>query len=205
MIDLIFDTETTGFARFKDPWGHPKQPHVVQIAARLVENGQLCAAFQTIVNSGIASDPGALEVHGITLEIQEKAGLLPWCVAATISSMLDKSDRIVAHNLKFDIILVGALLYRNGESDTAGKLKNKPKFCTMQALTPVMKIPGSRGGYKWPKLIEAYKEFIDPAGFEGAHDAMADVIACEKVFNYCKSIGIVPTDDCRPLSPGMAV
>lgn len=206
MIDLIFDTETTGFARFNDPWEHPDQPHIVQIAARLVEDGKLYAAFQTVVNCMVESTEGALKVHKITKETCDRVGMLPSTVAYTFGSLAARADRLVAHNMKFDIILVGALLHRAREFETASRLLSKPKFCTMQALTPIMKIPSKRGGYKWPKLIEAYKEFIDPAGFEGAHDAMADVIACEKVFNYCKSIGLVPTDDdCRPLSPGMAV
>ncbi len=193
MLDLIFDTETTGFAHFNDPWEHPDQPHIVQIAARLVENGKIYAAFQAIVAGDVPSSEGALKTHGITEELRKRVGISPGDAARSFSMLLNKADRLVAHNLKFDLILVGALLHRRG-FETA-RLVRPAKFCTMLALTPVMKIPGKMGGYKWPKLIEAYKGYINAAGFEGAHDAMTDVIACEKVFEVCKEMNMVPEGD----------
>ncbi len=192
MIDLIFDTETTGFARFNDPWEHPGQPYIVQIAARLVENGKLYAAFQTIVDCGVLSAEGAINVHGITRETSDRVGMLPSSVATTFASMAAKADRLVAHNMRFDIILVGALLCREQMFETVSRLKTKPKFCTMLALTPVMKLPGARGGYKWPKLEEAYKAYVNADGFSGAHDAMADTIACQELFEVCKEMKLVP-------------
>ena len=190
MLDLIFDTETTGFARFKDPWEHPDQPHIVQIAARLVENDKLYGEFQAIVNTGVASSEGALKTHGITEEVRKRVGISILEASRAFAMLLDKSDRLVAHNMKFDIILVGAMFHRSGLSTV--QFIRRPKFCTMHALTPIMTLPGPRGGYKWPKLEEAYKAYVDPDGFEGAHDAMADVIACEQIFKVCKEMGIVP-------------
>ena len=190
MIDLIFDTETTGFARFNDLWEHPDQPHIVQIAARLVEEGKTRAAFQAVVDGGIPSNPGALQVHGITQLLRHRVGISPYEAARVFWTLLNKADRLVAHNMKFDSILVGALFHRH-DFETVS-LKKIPKFCTMLALTPVMKLPNPRGGYKWPKLIEAYKAYVDAEGFVGAHDAMADVIACEKVFEVCKTLNLVP-------------
>ena len=192
MIDLIFDTETTGFARFNDPYEHPDQPEIVQIAAKLVDSSRVHAAFQMIVTGNKSSTEGALKTHGITDEIRAHTGLLPQVAASMFTTLLGRADRLIAHNVKFDRILVGELFYRSGYSYE--RLDKIPEFCTMLALTPVMKLPGKRGGYKWPKLIEAYKAYIDPAGFEGAHDAMADVIACEKVFEVCKKLGLVPEE-----------
>jgi len=38
-------------------------------------------------------------------------------------------------------------------------------FCTMEAATPVVAIPGRYGHrYKWPSLEEAYQHFTVPAG-----------------------------------------
>jgi len=36
-IALAFDTETTGLPLFKEPSEHPDQPHIVQLAAVLVD------------------------------------------------------------------------------------------------------------------------------------------------------------------------
>lgn len=189
MIDLIFDTETTGFAQFNNPWEHPNQPHIVQIAARLVENRKLYGEFQAIVNTGVASSEGAFKTHGITEEVRKKVGVSMLEASRAFAMLLDKSDRLVAHNMKFDLILVGTMFHRSGLSPV--QLIRRPKFCTMLALTPVMKLPGARGGYKWPKLEEAYVKYIDADGMKGAHDAMVDVIACEKIFEVCKEMDLV--------------
>ena len=190
MIDLIFDTETTGFARFNDPYEHSGQPEVVQLAAKLVENNRIHAAFQMIITGKKPSTEGAVNTHGITDEIRANVGFPPVVAISMFQNMLHKADRLVAHNMKFDRILVGALFYRAGYE--YGRIDGIPKFCTMLALTPIMKLPSARGGYKWPKLEEAYKKYINAVGFEGAHDAMADVIACEKVFEVCKELDLVP-------------
>ena len=65
------------------------------------------------------------------------------------------------------------------------RCKRKVDFCTMLNTVEIVKIPG-RKGYKWPKLDEAYRILVDPDGFEGAHDALADVKACRKVFYNLK-------------------
>ena len=190
MLDLIFDTETTGFARFNDPWEHSSQPHIVQIAAKLVENEKTYAAFQAIVDGEVPSSAGAFKTHMITQDLRHRVGITPGDAARIFSVLLERADRLVAHNMKFDSILIGALFRRRGFDTT--RLTEIPKFCTMLALTPVMKLPSTRGGYKWPKLEEAYKAYIDPAGFEGAHDAMADTIACQELFEVCKGMKLVP-------------
>lgn len=190
MIDLIFDTETTGFARFNDSWEHPSQPHIVQIAARLVEGDKLYTAFQAIVSGGIPSSVGAFVTHMITEELRKRVGISPGDAARSFTMLLERADRLVAHNLKFDLILIGAMFHRRGFETK--RLKEIPKFCTMLALTPVMKIPGARGGYKWPKLEEAYKAYVNADGFSGAHDAMADTIACQELFEVCKGMKLVP-------------
>ena len=190
MLDLIFDTETTGFARFNDSWEHSSQPHIVQIAAKLVENEKTYAAFQAIVSGDVPSSAGAFTTHMITESLRNRVGITPGDAARIFSVLLERANRLVAHNMKFDLILIGALFRRRGFDTT--RLTEIPKFCTMLALTPVMKLPGSRGGYKWPKLEEAYKAYIDPAGFSGAHDAMADTIACQKLFEICKGMKLVP-------------
>jgi len=192
MIDLIFDTETTGFAQFSDPWEHRGQPYVVQIAAKLVEDGKTYASFQVIVSGDVPSSAGAFKTHMITEELRAKVGVSPGDAARSFSMLLEKADRLVAHNMRFDSILVGALFHRQGDSQGIAMLKLKPKFCTMQALTPIMKLPGNRGGYKWPKLEEAYKAYVNADGFSGAHDAMADTIACQELFEVCKGMKLVP-------------
>ena len=57
----------------------------------------------------------------------------------------------------------------------------------MQKSVKVCKIPfEGRGGYKWPKLTELHQHLFNE-DFEGAHDALADVMATVKCyFNLIK-------------------
>jgi hypothetical protein len=68
---------------------------------------------------------------------------------------------------------------------------NTPALCTMLTLTPVCKIPKKDGrvGNKWPKLEEAYP-YIFGEMFPNAHNAMIDIEATRRVFNWCVREGL---------------
>ena len=58
----------------------------------------------------------------------------------------------------------------------------------MTMASDIMKLPPTAkmvaAGFlknKPPNLTEAYKHFVDPAGFQGAHGALADARACALV------------------------
>lgn len=53
----------------------------------------------------------------------------------------------------------------------------------MKAMTPICKLPGTYDDFKWPRLSEAYR-FAFNEDFSGAHDAMADVRACLRIYRW---------------------
>lgn len=61
--------------------------------------------------------------------------------------------------------------------------------CTMQASTNLCKIPGPYG-FKYPTLQELHKHLFE-VGFDGAHDAMVDVLACAKCFFELERMGSI--------------
>ena len=92
---------------------------------------------------------------------------------ATLDVLLAQSDSIVAHNMAFDWPVLHAAYVRERIDPV---LLFRPAMCSMETLTNIMELPGLFGKqFKWPTLAEAYAEYVDPAGFEGAHDAMVDV------------------------------
>ena len=92
----------------------------------------------------------------------------------------------VAHNLDFDYFIL------SGETERClMRLPDRDEFCTMKAMTPVCKLPGSYDDFKWPKLQEAHKHAFG-AEFDGAHDALADVRACMKVYFWLKNNKPIP-------------
>ena len=60
-------------------------------------------------------------------------------------------------------------------------------FCTKEFSTNILKIPGSRGGYKWPSLAELC-EFCGVEN-KGAHNAMNDVQATKECYFYMVNQG----------------
>ena len=177
---LTFDTETTDKWHFKLPWDSDEQPHIVQLAYVLDdEDGNIVDEQNLIVQlpDGVECSPGAAQVHGITqLRINEE-GVPRKEALDTFARACSQASVLVAHNYDFDARVLAAAYNREGR-------KFQPKcghYCTMKNATNYLRLPG-RYGYKWPKLSEAYQMLIDLNGFEGAHDALADVRACREVY-----------------------
>jgi len=96
------------------------------------------------------------------------------------NEMAKRATVAVAHNSEFDCFMLSIESHRhNVECSMPGV------FCTMHAMTPVCRIPNQYGysDYKWPRLEEAYKHAFNET-FDGAHDAMADVRACARLYRW---------------------
>lgn len=194
---LIFDTETTGFPDKRLPPEHPAQARIVQFAALLLdENFQEIESFKHLIKpDGWTISPGAQAVHKITMEMCEKDGLPIKEVINKFIKLSDQSVFRIAHNLHFDKQMVEielALL----NSVAVFKITD---ICTMLATTPVCCLAGKFGKYKWPKLIEAYY-ILFKERFDYAHDAMADVRACARVFKWLVTNGKIKGISKEPVS-----
>jgi DNA polymerase-3 subunit epsilon len=178
---LYFDTETTGFPKSSTA-PLEEQPHVVQLACTLV-----CAAtrkemvsLSVIVDCPIEEIPsGASDIHGITHDVMRAFGISPRAALSAFHQFTKQADVIVAHNIAFDLKLLDYLYQRE---NVQNPLWTMEQFCTMQATTNLCKLPAAngRGGYKWPKLTEAYMHFFGET-LDGAHDALVDVRGCQRV------------------------
>lgn len=188
MITMIFDTETTGKANHKVP-DPTVQPYPVQLACALIHNDKVVNLASVIVNPGVPIEEEASGVHGIDDETAKTFGLSLQAASGLFLNFLNKADRIVAHNVDFDIIVAEAMIYRVNADFNMDKFREKPRVCTMISATDICKIPG-KYGYKWPKLEEAYKILVDPEGIRGAHDALVDVMACWKILKALENLSI---------------
>jgi DNA polymerase III epsilon subunit-like protein len=101
---------------------------------------------------------------------------------------LTKSKFLIAHNLSFDINVVGAELIRLNKSIPS----DITQICTMKASTDFCAIK-ARWGFKWPTLTELHTKLFNE-GFEGAHDALDDVKACARSFFKLEELGIIKTN-----------
>lgn len=176
---LFFDTETTDLWKDALPIGSVEQPKIVQIAALLTEDdGTEVMSMNAIVRQEYVPEK-ASSIHGITTEVSQAKGLNEGTVMTLFEELLMLADTVVAHNGEFDqkVVLNSIAILDQKLSDP---FVGKKAFCTMKSSTPICKLKGRRG-YKWPKLIEAHQILLGE-GFDGAHDALADVRACKRVY-----------------------
>lgn len=189
---LFFDTETTGFAQRHKPIVHEDQPHIVQLAALLCDpGGAVISGFNFILDPGVERGvriPGqAAAIHGIDEEKAWRFGQEPQPVLKLFDDFYQRADLIVGHNIDFDVEMIQIQMARHRMPVDAGYGDGRPRFCTMKQSTDICRLPSPRGGFKWPKLSEAYKHFFNEE-LEGAHDAMNDVMACKRVFFHLRGL-----------------
>jgi DNA polymerase III epsilon subunit-like protein len=184
---LVFDTETTGKADFNAPIEASHQPHIVQIGAQLLDDQYTVRGEINLIvkPNGWTIPEEVSRVHGITTEIAETFGFELEHVAEQFGRMVSRSHVLVAHNFSFDSLLIHAEWHRLAYNDPPFE-DDQVKFCTMHESTDIVRIPGKYGDYKWPSLQEAH-QFAFGEKFEGAHDAMADVRACARLYKWLKT------------------
>jgi DNA polymerase III epsilon subunit-like protein len=134
-------------------------------------------------NYGIDNKPDAQRINGITREKLDTFGLSPHEILPLFAEFLDKADRIVGHNVKYDADIMRIAFARAGwEGDP---FEGRDLYCTCREARTVCKIPKYRmdhaEDWKLPKLIEAYKFFFGD-GFNGAHGAVNDTKAAFDVY-----------------------
>lgn len=186
MKALIFDSETTGKALWKEPADDPRQPRIVQLGAILYDDERRVVAEMNLVvrPDGWTVPAEAAAIHGFTTERAGAVGVRIRGVLALFLALAERADVVVAHNLAFDRMMVEIEIARRPAEELARLVevwRAKRKFCTMEESTEVLRLPGFFGKYKWPSLAEAHRHYLG-VGFEGAHDAMADVRACAAVY-----------------------
>ena len=181
---LIFDTETTGLPK---KWNAPVSdsdnwPRCIQLAWQLHdETGKLSSNSSFLIKPENFDIPFESEkVHGISTALAMKDGLDLKEVINRFLIDLKKSKYLVGHNVKFDINIIGAELYRLGIVSNFSQLK-VIDTCT-EITANLCKLPGGRSGkFKFPTLIELH-DFLFRDSFEHAHNASADVEATARSF-----------------------
>ena len=188
---LFFDTETTGIPKdYKDPCTNTDNwPRLIQLGWLLTDaEGRILSEGNHIVRpDGFEIPKAASDVHGITTEFALENGKPLLDVIFAFGADLNQAECVIGHNLDYDLHIVGAEYVRLGYDSRI--MFARPTLCTMQATIQYCNIPG-RFGPKWPKLMELYTKLFGQE-FDGAHDAMADIIATKECFFELIRRGVV--------------
>lgn len=188
---LFYDTETTGLPLFNDPSEDPRQPHVVQLAACLVDvdsRKTLASMDVTVKPDGWTIPEEVAAIHGITTEHATAIGVSESLAVGMFMSLWNRVGARIAHNETFDARIMRIALMRYSTEQHADAWKAGAAKCTQILSTPILKLPptarmkaAGRNHHKSANLGEAYQFFTGKA-LEGAHSAMVDVQACMAVF-----------------------
>ena len=190
---LFFDTETTGLPR---RWNAPQSdfdnwPRIVQIAWVFygLDGKEISQSNFIIRPEGFSIPREASLIHGITTERAVREGVSLAGALASFGQAIDQAECIVAHNISFDEMVVGAEFLRN---NIPNNIASKRMICTKEVSTNFCAIPrvNGFGGYKWPKLSELHVKLFG-AEFEDSHSAFNDVRATARCFWEMRRRGII--------------
>lgn len=189
---VFFDTETTGLPK---NWKAPitdtdNWPRVTQLAWQVYdESGNLLSERCDLIkpDGWVIPDETFFRENNMSTERCEREGVALSEILKDFIQQVDAADYLVAHNMAFDEKVIGCEMVRMNSN-----FKEEPKkLCTMQETVSFCKIPPFKwGAYKWPKLIELHEKLFDE-GFDGAHDALADVKACARSFFELKKRNVI--------------
>lgn len=196
---LVYDTETTGLPLFKEPSEHPDQPHLVQLAACLVnlDTRKVHSSIDLIVRpNGWTIPDEVAQLHGITTERAMDEGVPEEMAVELLLDLWQEGKRTrIAHNESFDARILRIACKRHidpheGLVDVpmSDRWKAGAAECTQLLATPILKLPptermkaAKRFHHKSANLGEAYK-FFTGNDLVDAHSAMPDVQACLAVY-----------------------
>lgn len=183
---VVFDTETSGLFNVKRAPGAQGQPRLASAAFIFLDSDlYIEKEYHVFVRpDGWTMPSAATAVNGITNEMLLTHGVPVGNVLRAWNNLIDQGVTFVAHNDKFDLMVMQGELQR---AELPDRMDEIDSYCTMRGSTPICRIPSKRG-YKWPKLIEAYQYFFN-AEFENAHEALADARACASIFRRLNELG----------------
>lgn len=188
-MNLIFDTETTGLPEKHFNWrvDYKLYPRILTIAWKVRSQ----VKHFMIDQEGREVPKGATAVNGITTKMaNDKKTVKP--LSFVLGMFIEDAftaGNIIGHNVHFDTSMVQAETLRlYGPKHELSRiveesLHKDKRICTLQWGKKLFK-------GKWPKLIELYA-FLFPGEIFPAHDAVSDMLACERCFNEMIKRGIV--------------
>lgn len=109
---VFFDTETTGI--------EASEHRVIEIGAIEMKNRRVTAERRWYLNPDRDSDPGALEVHGLTTAFLADKPRFPQ-VADEVIAFLNGAELII-HNAAFDVGFMDRELERAGRPERIGQM-----------------------------------------------------------------------------------
>lgn len=190
-LAMVYDVEGTGIPDYKQPSDAEHQPHIVQLAAALVDLDHKPLGHNSIIQSmdvivrpeGWTIPEDVTEIHGISDEYAREVGIPESLAVETLLEIWQDRPRI-AHNENYDQRMVRCALKRSMDDTKADEWKAGEKTCTAELSRTLVSLPPTEAMKaknmnmaKTPTLDEACRHFYGQ-GVTNAHTAMGDLLAC---------------------------
>lgn len=187
-IAIAYDTETTGLPLFSEPSEDPRQPHMVELAASLVDldTHTVLSSMDVIIRpDGWVIPEEVAAIHGITTELALAVGVPEDLALGMFVKMWRRAAVRIAHNESFDARIIRIAQHRfNAPEAELEAWKTGKAQCTQVLSTPILNLPptekmraAKRFHAKSANLGEAF-EYFTGQKLDGAHRAGVDVTAC---------------------------
>jgi len=201
---LFYSTTPTGDVDWKSPSEAPQQPHIVQLAACLVDTDtwSMISGLDVIIRpDGWEIPDEAAKAHGITTLRAAQFGVGEPVAINLLLDLWGCAEHRVGHGEQFHNRVIRIAIKRHlahlgaEECDRLADLwKAGAAECTARLATPLCALApteamrrAGRNHFKTPTLSEAYTHFFGTA-FDGAHSANADVQACMQVYRAIREL-----------------
>jgi DNA polymerase-3 subunit epsilon len=181
MKALFYDTESSRMPLFDQPSGDPRQPHIVQVAAALIDTDtrqDLAALNFTVMPTDWSCDPETQAIHGITPEVMAAIGISESLAVRALLALWEHADIRVGHVESFDCRMVRIACKRFVSDEYADRWKAGGAVCTKVlagAHDPAFRKKGAGD------LMSVHRRFVGHE-FDGAHTAEADMRATARVY-----------------------
>jgi len=215
---LVFDTETTGLpqTKFISPSTLHQWPYIVQFSYVIYD-----LSLNDIVESkdyiiklpeSILISEESIKIHGITNEISKKNGIPINEAINEFFYYLRGVDKLIGHNIEFDINMIKVELLRIINSDLFSReqkklykydlhfltnyknitctLKDSIQFCNIQILDK-----SGKPYLKYPKLIELHEKLFNKSP-SNLHNSFNDILVTLRCFMKLKH-NIDLNDNCN--------
>jgi len=185
---LVFDTETTGLPKGKNPSIYKTElwPHIIQLSYIVYcseDNNLLTVEDDYIkISDDVIIEEGSQAIHKISREKLNKKGISIEESLQKFNSWSEKCDLLVGHNVSFDKRMVMVEGIRNKI-----RMNIQDTYCTMKQSTEICKIerefPDGTKYFKYPSLSELYEHLFNHIP-KNTHNALIDILICMRCF--CK-------------------
>lgn len=180
---MVFDVETTGIVRTNEK-NLEKQPYILELAYAVLHYDGLHwdveETYDKYYNVPVEIPEAATAVHGITNKRVEHKHMIYEDIHSIVQKMREV-DHIIGHNVKFDLNMLWVELARiKAHQDFKNVVEGKV-IDTMRESKQEVQAKDKIGRLKFPRLTELHAHLFGEE-FEGAHNALSDVMATLECF-----------------------